>query len=247
MNYVLDAMNQGLSTRTIYTDFSKAFDTVDHETLINKLNRCGVRGKALEWIQSYLSGRSLQVRVNGYISDKYNITSGVPQGSHLRPILFIISNNDIGEKFKSEYLLYADDLKIFRMINGDEDMNSLHYDIDELHNWCVTNKLNLNKNKCVTCLSRSNLRHPPEYNLDQHQLTEVSSVKDLGVVVDYKLNFTDHISKITSKAFKSLGFILRADREIQRCTHNSSSFCHPCLPDPGVLLHKMVTSYPSTS
>lgn len=213
-NYVLDAMNQGLCTHAIYTDFSKAFDTVDHETLLDKLYQYGVRDKALDWIRSYLSDRRLQVRVNGHISNEYYATTGVPQGSHLGPILFIIFINDIGEKFESEYLLYADDLKIYRRINDVEDMNSLQRDLNELHNWCAMNKLNLNKSKCVTlCLSRGNSQYPPIYNLDQYQLTDVSSVKDLGIIIDNKLNFTEHIDKITSKAFKTLGFILRTGRE----------------------------------
>ncbi|CAD6227956.1 GSCOCG00012025001-RA-CDS, partial [Cotesia congregata] len=125
--HVLDAMNEGLTTHTIYTDFSKAFDMVDHQVLIKKLDRYNIKNKALEWLKSYLSDRHLQVRVNGHISESYKVISGVPQGSHLGPTLFNIFVNDIGEQFKSEYLLYADDLKIFRKINSEEDINILQH------------------------------------------------------------------------------------------------------------------------
>lgn len=203
-----------MNVHTICTDFSKAFDMVDHEILIDKLSHYGVKGKILDWFRSYLSDRHLQVRVNGHISAEYEVTSGVPQGSHLGPIFFNIFINDIGNEFVSEYLLYADDLKIFRKINGVEDVKILQRDIDELHRWCMANKLKININKCVVMsFSRSTSWTPAIYHLNQHQLVEVTSVKDLGVMVDNKFNFTKHIDKITSQACRTLRFILRSGRE----------------------------------
>lgn len=134
----------------------------------------------------------------------------VPQGSHLGPILFILFINDIGDKLESKYLLYADDLKIFSKINCVDDMIIFLHDINNLSDWFRINKLNLNKNKCVTlCLFRCTTQYAPEYILDFHKLTVVSSVKDLGVIIDNKLNFTEYIGKTTLKSYKTLGFILR--------------------------------------
>lgn len=215
-DYVLDAMNQGLSTHTIYTDFSKAFDMVNHDILINKLRQYNVKSNALDWLRSYLVDRQLQVRVSGYTSELYEVTSGVPQGSHLGPILFNIFINDIGEQFISEYQLYADDLKIFRRINCNDDMDILQRDINTLHSWCQQNKLNLNKTKCVAlCLSRLAKPAPAIYHLNEYQLSEVPSVKDLGIIVDKKLSFSCHVDKITSQAFKTLGFLFRTGKEFK--------------------------------
>lgn len=213
VNYILNSMNEGRDVHAIYTDFSKAFDTVDHNILINKLNQYGVTGKALDWFRSYLTGRSLQVRANGFISNKYEVLSGVPQGSHLGPVLFNIFINDIGHKLISEYLLYADDLKIFRGVVGDDDINILQQDINELCSWCEVNKLNLNITKCAfVSFSRSHNPRPAAYMLNGHRLQEVKSTKDLGVIIDNKLTFTQHIDSITLRAYRMLGFVIRSGK-----------------------------------
>lgn len=148
-NYLLNALNDGLKVHSIYTDFSKAFDRVNHTVLIAKLNNYGVEGTALEWLHSYLADRFLQVRVDGYLSEEYVATSGVPQGSHLGPLLFNIFINDIVNNIQSECLLYADDLKIYRTISNDSDIRLLQKDIDMLSTWCTNNKLDLNAKKCA--------------------------------------------------------------------------------------------------
>lgn len=118
-------MNNGYKVHAVYTDFSKAFDRVNHDILLQKLDAIGVRGNALKWINSYLVGRKIQVRVDGHLSSNYDVKTGVPQGSHLGPILFNIFINDIGVNFSSEYLLYADDLKIYRRITSNPDSQAL--------------------------------------------------------------------------------------------------------------------------
>lgn len=125
IGYILNAMNNGYKVHAVYTDFSKAFDRVNHDILLQKLDAIGVRGNALKWINSYLVGRKIQVRVDGHLSSNYDVKTGVPQGSHLGPILFNIFINDIGVNFNSEYLLYADDLKIYRRITSNSDSQAL--------------------------------------------------------------------------------------------------------------------------
>lgn len=102
----------------IYTDFSKAFDNINHQILLHKLQAHGIYRSLLAWLKSYLTGRLYRVRIKGYLSEKYRVTSGVPQGSHLGPFLFRIFVNDIaGDIEKSQYLLFSDDLKIYKYVH----------------------------------------------------------------------------------------------------------------------------------
>lgn len=214
INKVLNAMDSGNCVHSIYTDFSKAFDRVDHDILMHKLSNYGVGGSALSWIHSYLTGRRLQVRVDGHLSFEYIVTSGVPQGSHLGPVLFNIFINDIGNNIISDHLLYADDLKIFRPIASMSDILILQHDIDSLGNWCLVNNLDLNINKCAAItFTRSHSPIPAKYKLKDQEIIEVDEIKDLGIIVDNKLSFSKHIDRITSKGFKTLGFILRNSKD----------------------------------
>lgn len=207
-------MNKGIEMHSIYTDFSKAFDKVDHSILINKLNLYGVRGTALNWIKSYLTERYLRVRVNGHISNEYMVKSGVPQGSHLGPILFNIFVNDIGNDFTSDYLLYADDLKIFRRMTSANDILVLQQDLIKLNAWCQINKLELNISKCaVMSFSRSHGSYSSLYRLGDKELQVVSSMKDLGVLINNTFSFAEHIDKIVLKAYSVLSFIYRSSRD----------------------------------
>lgn len=114
----------------MYTDFCKAFDKLDHGILIKKLIEAGIHGVLLRWLCSYIKNRSQAVTVNGNQSKFYETTSGVPQGSHLGPLLFVIYINDIIICFKhSEFLIYADDLKFFKMINSIDDCLHLQADL----------------------------------------------------------------------------------------------------------------------
>ncbi|CAD6215467.1 GSCOCG00011207001-RA-CDS, partial [Cotesia congregata] len=188
-DYIYNALNHGFSVHALYTDFSKAFDTVNHDILVEKLKCHGVTGKALNWFQSYLTGRSLQVRVNGYYSKEYEVNSGVPQGSHLGPVLFNIFINDIADNLSSEYLLYADDMKIYRKINTENDIRVLQQDLDKLYQWCLENKLKLNIDKCaVMMFNRSHGSFPVDYNINGQPLPKPPVMKDLGVLVDIKLS-----------------------------------------------------------
>ena len=114
---ILDAFNDDLEMHAVYMDMSKAFDKVNIDLLLTKLTRFGICGNLLVWFNSYLNGRTQRVRMKNYISKLTNVSSGVPQGSHLGPLLFLIYINDINRYIKHcKFLLYADDLKLYMKI-----------------------------------------------------------------------------------------------------------------------------------
>ena len=124
-------MDYQIQVDSVYTDFSKAFDKINHNILIAKLAEIGVHGDFLKWFTSYVYNRSQIVTINGYKSSPYVVTSGVPQGSHLGPLLFLIYINDIHSCFKfCQFLIYADDLKIYSQINNIANCTSFQEDLD---------------------------------------------------------------------------------------------------------------------
>ena len=131
----------------IYSNLSKAFDSVCHHLLFRKLSDIGVTGTYLELIIFYLTNRRQCVAVGGALSYEVHVTSGVPQGSHIGPVLFVLFINNITSCFKfSNHLLYADDLKYFSVVTPD--INTLQADLVALTIWCDKNLLKLNVNKC---------------------------------------------------------------------------------------------------
>ena len=117
---------------TIYLDFAKAFDTVPHRRLIRKLESYGIQGELLYWIEAFLSDRSQRVKVNSAISDTALVLSGIPQGSVLGPVLFVIYINDLPDALTSDTYLFADDTKILRMITTEQDSIKLQEDLESL-------------------------------------------------------------------------------------------------------------------
>jgi len=211
-DFVTLTMDHGYQVDAVYTDFTKAFDKLDHSILIQKLLGVGVSGSMLRWFDSYIRNRSNLVYVNGTYSSSYVSTSGVAQGSHLGPLLFTIFINDIGDCFKSSnYLLYADDLKVFCKISTSEDCLTLQNDLVSLHEYCELNKLLLNFEKCQTITFTRNVNVVKfEYNINKNKLKSVNTIKDLGVILDSKFVFDAHIDCICRRARKMLGFLMRS-------------------------------------
>lgn len=209
-------MEQGVETCTVYTDFSKAFDKVHHPTLFVKLQNFGVHGALLEVLKSYLSDRSQYVAVNGIKSKTTAVTSGVPQGSHLGPLLFSIFLYDIGQCFlHSTYSLYADDLKISKIIKSPADYIDLQNELSIFMNYCSLNRLFVNLDKCNCILfSRKPLHLQSKCDLYLHntKLKFLDFVKDLGVTLDSGFLFDKHLEIIVQRALKNLGFISRATK-----------------------------------
>lgn len=204
---VLD--NQG-QVDVVYTDFSKAFDRIDHVVLLRKLRGYGFDASALAFFESYLTDRRQFVCYNGYMSCEYVSTSGVPQGSNLGPLLFLLFINDLNEIIQCGRLLFADDLKIFLQIKSLLDCIRLQQQLDLVQSWCESNRLNLNATKCrVMSYNRKQRPILYPYSVVGEELERPGSLKDLGVIFDPMLTFVEHINKVVLEAGRILGFVVR--------------------------------------
>ena len=227
------ALDDGLNMDIAYMDFRKAFDSVPHKRLLKKLHEYGVRGKIHSWIENFLSGRKQRVVVDGVYSDWTPVTSGIPQGSVLGPLLFLVFINDMPEEVVNAVLLmFADDTKIMKVIKDAEDNKSLQKDLDSAHHWSSIWQLYFNEKKCkLLHIGRTNEKHT--YHLQKStedgetkvdlEITELE--KDLGVHVDPKLNFSDHTQQVVSKGNSKIGLIRRSftylDAEVVRTLYTS--------------------------
>ena len=221
------SLDEGCQVDVIDTDFEKAFDKVPHQRLLCKLYGYGVNHKVINWIRSFLCFRQQAVRINGVFANPKPVLSGIPQGSVLGPLLFVIYINDLPDICK-EYantFLYADDAKLFRQIRDELDCAKLNSAFESVHNWCVKWQMSLNIDKCQV-LSISNSKSSKvtyDYgfstvNNNLTKLSHVSVIKDLGVFVDSDLNFSTHISDKISMAFKMLGVIRHSFINIDKKT-----------------------------
>ena len=207
------AHNRGhKQTDLIIMDFAKAFDKVPHRRLIYKLEYYGIRNHILQWITAWLSGRTQKVVLDGACSDPAPVLSGVPQGSVLGPILFLIFINDLPDNISSTVRLFADDCVLYRNIRRSEDQQLLQEDLDKLARWEEAWLMKFNVAKCHTMRVT---KHPPSkqiihnYVLHNQVLENVPSAKYLGVTITDDLEWGQHINNITSKATKTLGFLRR--------------------------------------
>ena len=217
---------------TLLIDLKKAFDTIDHRILLRKLYSYGIRGSMLKWMESYLTDRSQYVVFDGKVSQTRGIKCGVPQGSILGPLLFIISVNDICNVSPMLFkILYADDTCVLISGNHLNDLiDRLNTELISLNNWFKANKLFLNtkKNHFFMIFHRSRIK-PNVINkvvIDNHELTQVNSAKYLGVIIDHKLNWIEHISYVKSKMSKGIGIMYKAR---QFLTKKSFAYVVPCL------------------
>ena len=185
---------------------------MNHTLLIHKLkNSYHLKEHALKWFVSYLSDRRQRVIVNGKTSDWKPVTSGVPEGSLLAPLLFSMFINDLPNGIESGCLLYADDVKIFRKITSPADGLSLQRDLNLLTEWSVRWGLTLNPIKCKSFTIT--LRRAPvqtKYFISGTELEHVSEIRDLGVTLDTKLTFASHVSGVVSRANRALGLLIRS-------------------------------------
>ena len=193
-------------------DFRKAFDSVPHRALLEKLENLQVNSLLVKWIRSYLSGRNQQVVVNGRSSDARPVLSGVPQESVVGPLLFLIYIDEIKSitlSPGSHLTLYADDMLLYRPITNSADYDLLQEDINRLSKWVDANHLSFNVQKCkVMKVTRKRTGVcPPTLQLCGQPLQEVDSYKYLEVLLSSDRSWTQHIESLSSKARKLTGLI----------------------------------------
>ena len=211
---LVNAIDNGKCAVGIFLDFQKAFDTVDHCILLDKLYFYGIRGQAFDWFSSYLHNRQQLVNYYGYESDLITIKCGVPQGSILGPLLFLLYINDLPQV--SEYfmpILFADDTNLFATgYNLNDIVSEINTEIANIYAWVKANKLSLNIDKTNFMLFTPKCV-PWSINgifIDGNKIMEVTETKFLGVIIDCKLNWSPHITYISKKVAKGVGIILKA-------------------------------------
>ena len=207
-----ESLNCGKISISVFLDLSKAFDTLDHNILISKLEHIGVRGSILCWLSSYLSGRRQCVNINSTFSSSIEILSGVPQGSILGPLLFLIYINDMSRCVSSlNCVHFADDTTVSLSGHDFYDLFDIINDgLREIQMWLNVNKLSLNSSK-TTYMIISNRCVPDDLNLSicGNILTRVVTQNFLGVLIDNKLTFKSHIHSTCRKISRSIGILYK--------------------------------------
>ena len=214
-----NTLNQGGQTDSILLDFSKAFDKVDHQKLCHKLEHYGIRGRQLSWIKSFLSQRTQQVVVNGKSSSLVQVKSGVPQGTVLGPLLFLVYINDLPLCVGSKVRLFADDAYLYRSISSINDTVILQIDLDNLQIWEQLWSMEFHPNKCKL-LRITNKRKPiiTNYKIHNENLESVDNAKYLGVIINKHLKWNTHIDMVCKKGTQTRNFLQRNLRGCSRAT-----------------------------
>ena len=197
------SLNSQGQTDLVIMDFSKAFDTVPHRRLLHKLHHMGVKGPLHSWINHFLTKRQQSVVLEGSHSSSVPVKSGVPQGTVLGPLLFLIYINDLPSSVKSNVRLFADDCILYRQIRSDKDAAILQEDINKLCQWEKDWQMGFNTSKCFV-MHVTQKRSPAmyQYSMGNTALEVVTHHPYLGVELSCDLEWKHHISNITSKASK---------------------------------------------
>jgi hypothetical protein len=207
----VEEINRGNTVDSVYLDFRKAFDSVVHSKLLLKCESYGLSGKVLRFLRAFITGRWQRVVVDDCVSSWLPVKSGVPQGSVLGPLLFLLYINDLPDVLQcSTCKLYADDSKIYAPLRRKEQFSRLlQHDLTSVHIWCDTWQLQLNSSKCEL-LKIGSVSADGSYTLAGSNIRVSSLVKDLGVLVPNKLDFREHCASIASKASKKCGLMYHA-------------------------------------
>lgn len=233
--FILNAFEQKLLTLGVFIDFSKAFDRINHETLIGKLETYGFRGVFLSTIKSYLEYRCQVVVIENHTSDLKLVTSGVPQGSILGPLLFNAYINDITNiTSAAKYIIYADDTTLlFRSASCSELVTCANSALNKLNTWCQVNSLTINTNKTKAILfqpknSRANITD--RIFIGNSTVDVTSSVKCLGVIFDEHLTWNKHVDSLSGKLAGVVGALAKVrsflPTSVKLLVYNSLFFSH---------------------
>lgn len=205
-NYITQLVDAGVSCDMLFLDFKKAFDSVPHAKLINKLSFLKFPPTTITWIHSYLHNRRQRVCLRGTFSDWTPVTSGVPQGSVLGPLLFNIYMSDLSRALISKNNSYADDLKL---CSPSFLSTTLQSDLQNISDWTISNGLELNPDKCAVMYFGHNNPHYP-YHFRTKIIASKSSHPDLGILIDDSLKFHRHADCVTAKVMKKAHYILKS-------------------------------------
>lgn len=212
IHYSIIGLNTCGRVDVLNLDFSKAFDKVNHDILLRKLASFNIPSNVIKWLKSYLSDRRQYVKLRSAESSDFIVNSGVPQGSHIGPIIFLLFINDLPSIVRDDIFMsmFADVVRVARPIASLNDSIVLQSTLNDIQRWCEQNDLHLNIEKCsVLSLYRGRNRPQPLYCLGDHLISTTDEQRDLGVIIDAKLNFKSHVDMIVSKATQALGFVKR--------------------------------------
>ena len=219
---IYEAFENYEETRAVFLDISKAFDKVWHEGLIFKLKSNGINGKLLILLQNFLHNRQQRVVLNGCVSEWKNTLSGVPQGSVLGPLLFLIYINDLSDNISSNMRLFADDSSLFAKVQGTEATHEmLERDLQTITVWAHQWKMQFNPDitkQAIEVIFSHKIKkpvHPPLF-LNGIPVARQNSTKHLGIILDEKLNFRKHIKEALTKAKTGLGMLKFMSRHVSR-------------------------------
>jgi hypothetical protein len=210
------ALASGKIPISIFIDLSKAFDTINHAILLNKLKHYGIRGIAYNWISNYLSNRKQYVHCNGVKSELCEIICGVPQGSILGPILFLIYINDlvsVSEKIK--FILFADDTNIFYADNDMKNIKiNLQTELEKVVNWFNENKLTVNISKTQYMIFKVKNINDFDLDINKQSIKRTNITKFLGVHLDDQISWKTHIESIEKKLIKNIRLMSLVNKKL---------------------------------
>jgi hypothetical protein len=212
LNYVEETLERNEVGVCIFLDFAKAFDTVNHEIMIDKLEYYGIRGVALKWLKSYLTNSMQCTEIGDTQSELELIKCGVPQGSVLGPLLFLIYINDIVKSSKLfKFTLFADDTSLYYSCKNTNNLESLmNTELSKISDWLSANKLSLNVGKSKLLyytIKNRNCLKDIKIKINDEILKEVDSAKYLGVLMDNKLNWNLHVNNIKLRLSKGISIL----------------------------------------
>jgi hypothetical protein len=197
-----EALDKKKDVRAVFCDISKAFDRVWHDGLLFKLNQIGIHGGLLNWFQNYLDCRKQRVTLKGKHSEWGNITAGVPQGSVLGPLLFLIYINDITERISGNIRLFADDTTLFINVDDlDHDTATINADLAILSDWAQKWLVSFNESKTMAMfISNKRNTNPPDLIFNNVILDTIQQYTHLGLTINSNLTWSSHIQNICAKA-----------------------------------------------